>query len=143
MRSLLTQLTEAIGNSIAQAAQKNELVTEKLHLNSNIKVKGSSQLTIKMSDIPMKDLLDAIEKEDADLSKLLTEFIENSPTLRKKFAKKHTPSTRPSSRSRSSSSGGGCGSSASYGGGCGSSSRSSSWGYGGGCGGGSSSRGGC
>ena len=139
MRSLLTQLTEAIGNSIAQAAQKNELVTEKLHLNSNIKVKGSSQLTIKMSDIPMKDLLDAIEKEDADLSKLLTEFIENSPTLRKKFAKKHTPSTRTSSRSSSSYSG--CGSSTRWGGGCGSSSRSSSWG--GGCGGGSSSRGGC
>lgn len=131
MRSLLTQLTEAIGNSIAQAAPKNELVTEKLHLNSNIKVKGSSQLTIKMSDIPMKDLLDAIEKEDADLSKLLTEFIENSPTLRKKFAKKHTPSTRSSSRSSSS-----------WGGGCGSSSRSSSWG--GGCGYTSRSRsGGC
>ena len=137
MRSLLTQLTEAIGDSIAQATQKNELVTEKLHLNSNIKVKGSSQLTIKMSDIPMKDLLDAIEKEDADLSKLLTEFIENSPTLRKKFAKKHTPSTRPSSRRSSGSS---CGSSTNWGSSCGSSSRRSSWG--GGCGS-SSSRSGC
>jgi len=137
MRSLLTQLTEAIGDSIAQATQKNELVTEKLHLNSNIKVKGSSQLTIKMSDIPMKDLLDAIEKEDADLSKLLTEFIENSPTLRKKFAKKHTPSARPSSRRSSSS---GCGSTTNWGSSCGSSSRHSSWG--GGCGS-SSSRSGC
>lgn len=93
MRSLLTQLTESIGDSIAQATNKNELVSEKLHLNSKIKVKGNSGLTIKMSDISMKDLLDAIENEDADLSRLLTEFISNSPSLRKKYAKNHSSSS--------------------------------------------------
>lgn len=134
MKSLLTKITENIGDSIAQASNKNELVSEKLHLNSNIKVADDKQLTIKMKDIQMKDLLDAIEKEDTDLSKLLTEFIANSQTLKKKYAKKSQ---------RTSSSYGGCGSS-SRNSGCGSSrsSWSPSWGSGG-CGSSRSSRSAC
>ena len=135
MRSLLTTITESIGDSIARKSPDNELIIEKLHLDSNIKMKSNA--TIKMEEVSMKDLVTALKKDDQDLLGLLKDFIANNQTLNKKYGKKPAPARSSSSSSSS----GGCGSSTRWGGGCGGGSYSrSSWG--GGCGS-SRSSGGC
>lgn len=87
MRSLLTQLTESIGNQLAQMTDKNELLTEKLHLNDQIKTKAHPNKIINVSEITIKELIAALDKEDSDLSNLLKEFITNSDYLYKKYAR--------------------------------------------------------
>ena len=133
MKSILTKLTESIGNNIATNHNKNEFLNEKLSLTSDYNLSD-------LDPDKLQDILKANPDLWSEIQKELKKSQKTKEALRKKKENRPKPSRQSkSSRSSSSSySGGGCGSSYSSGG-CGSS--RSSWSSGG-CGSGSS-RSGC
>lgn len=106
MRSLLTRLTESIGDTIANHYIKNEFVTEKLHLNDKVQVNTRPPLSIELGDINMKDVLVALDKENKSLLNQLKDFIETSDFIANKYAKKNSNVKAPSSSSSCGSSSG-------------------------------------
>lgn len=132
MRTLLTRLTESIGDTLAKNVNNNTIF-EKLSIN-----KYSSKfiyLSSFMRDLKTKDsdLFNKLEKYFDDNKVLQNPHYVDDGQIKKDMAKEKAAQSKPkhnSSRSSSSSSGwssGGCGSSRSSwsSGGCGSSSRSS------------------
>ena len=99
MRSLLTRLTESIGDTIANHYIKNEFVTEKLHLNDKVQVNTRPPLSVELGDINMKDVLIALDKENKSLLNQLKDFIETSDFIANKYAKKNSNVKAPSSSS--------------------------------------------
>lgn len=99
MRSLLTRLTESIGDTIANHYIKNEFVTEKLHLNDKVQVNTRPPLSVELGDINMKDVLVALDKENKSLLNQLKDFIETSDFIANKYAKKNSNVKAPSSSS--------------------------------------------
>lgn len=139
MRTLLTRLTESVGDSLAKNVNNNTIF-EKLSIN---KYSGKFiYLSSFMRDLKTKDsdLYSKLEKYFDDNKVLQNPHYVDDGQIKKDMAKEKAAQSKPKSSRRSSSSSGGCGSSRSSGG-CGSS--SSSWSSGG-CGSSSrSSRGGC
>ena len=129
MRSLLTRLTESIGDTIATNYNRNELLNEKLSLTSDYNLAD-------LDPDKLQDILKANPELWKDIQRELKKNQKTKDALRKKKENRPKPKQSKPSRSSSSSYGGGCGSSYSSGG-CG---RSS--GYSGGCGS-SHSSGGC
>ena len=124
MKSLLTRLTESVGDTIANHYIKNEFITEKLHLDDKVKVNTRPPLSVEIGDINMKDVLVALDKENKGLLEKLKDFIETSDFIANKYAKKNANVNPPKQTSNNSSS---CGSSISRsrvsGSSCGSSTR--------------------
>ena len=135
MRSLLTRLTESIGDTIATNHNRNELLNEKLSLTSDYNLAD-------LDPDKLQDILKANPELWKDIQRELKKNQKTKDALRKKKENKLKPSrqSKPSRSSSSSYSGGGCGSSYSSGG-CGRSSGYSRS-YSGGCGS-SHSSGGC
>jgi hypothetical protein len=131
MRSLLTRLTESIGDTIATNYNRNELLNEKLSLTSDYNLAD-------LDPDKLQDILKANPELWKDIQRELKKNQKTKDALRKK--KENKPKPKPSRSSSSSYSGGGCGSSYSSGG-CGRSSGYSRS-YSGGCGS-SHSSGGC
>ena len=139
MKSLLTRLTETIGDNIAVNINNN--ILEKLVINKDIDAPVITDFTI-------KELAEALEKEEPELFKKLGEYVAQSKKLNQ-IANKRKPKQQPqrggsssSTRSRSRSTGsssGGYGSSRSSSS-CGSGSYG---GWGSSCGSSSYSRSGC
>jgi len=109
MKDILTKLTESIGDTIANRFNKNEFITEKLHLTDDIKINTRPPLTVDIGDIQWKDILIALDKEDKKLLENIKDFIQTSDYIANKYSKQNKPKKNPlpsrSSSSRSSNSG--------------------------------------
>ena len=130
MRTLLTRLTESIGDTLAKNVNNNTIF-EKLSIN---KYSGKFiYLSSFMRDLKTKDsdLFNKLEKYFDDNKVLQNPHYVDDGQIKKDMAKEKAAQSKPKSSRRSSSSSswgsgwssGGCGSSSS--GGCGSSSRRS------------------
>ena len=109
MKSILTKLTESIGNSIATNSNKNEFIEESgrmeaYHISGNT---GGPTLT----DLSGKDLARILNKENPELLKQLQKHLASSKECKKIKPKKKKSSSRSSSSSSVDWSNGGCGSS--------------------------------
>lgn len=128
MKSILTRLTEAIGDSIANNYTTNEFVTEKLKIDKNT---GG----FRISNFSSKELEKILREKNPELHKELVDYINSSKDFAKLGKDRIKRDQRNNSSNSSSHSSGGCISTSKHnsGVGCGSS-RSS-----GGCGSSSSS----
>ena len=137
MKSLLTRITESIGDEIARNSNNN--IFEKLSINKNTRLRKN----IPLKGIDLEKFMKDLKEENPDLADKVDDYIQTSKKF-KNNNQKPKPTLKPRSSSSSRSYGGGCGSSSS--GSCGRSSgySGSSCGrsYSGGCGSGRSS-GGC
>lgn len=104
MKDILTRITESIGDNIAKKDNKNIFLSEKLHLNDDIKINTRPPLTVDIGDISWKDILIALDKEDKTLLGKVKDFIETSDYIANKYQKKPKGSPSLPSRSRTSSS---------------------------------------
>lgn len=104
MKDILTRITESIGNNIAAKENKNIFLTEKLHLNDDIKINTRPPLTVDIGDIAWKDILIALDKEDKTLLGKMKDFIQTSDYIANKYQKKKGGSPSLPSRNRNTSS---------------------------------------
>lgn len=108
MKSLLTILTESIGDEIARNSNNN--ILEKLSINKNTRLRKNVQL----KGIDLEKFMKDLKEENPELADKVDDYIQNS----NKF-KNNNQKPKPTLKPRRSSS-----SSRSYGGGCGSNSSS-------------------
>ena len=130
MKTLLTRLTESIGNTIARNINNNEFIEEDQKM-SLYHISGSTG-GVTLTDLSGKELAKILDKENPALLKELQKHISSSKICKKmkpreKQRERKTTSSSDYSgyscgRRRSSS----CGSNVNWGSSCGSSSRSSS-----------------
>ena len=134
MKSLLTRITESIGDEIARNSNNN--IFEKLSINKNTRLRKN----ISLKGIDLEKFIKDLKEENPELADQIDEYIQTSKKFQNQAKSKQTSKPTPRRSSSSSSSGGSCGSSANWGSSCGRSSSRRS--YGGGCGS-SRSSGGC
>jgi len=113
MKSLLTRLTESIGDEIARNSNNN--IFEKLSINKNTKLRKN----IPLKGIDLENFIKDLKEENPELADKVDDYIQNSKKFQNNI-KKSKPNPKPTTRSSSSI--------RSYGGGCGSGSNSSSCG---------------
>ena len=130
MKSLLTRLTESIGDNIARTMNKNEFIDENSRMEAYHITGNTGGVTL--TDLSGRQLAKILDKENPALLKEIQKHLATSKEC-KKLNPKEAPRKREttSSSSPSSSSNGSCGRSSGYSdNSCGSSSRN----YGGSCG---------